>query len=93
MAPVFVPDDYLVPLHLAGPGFRLEPLGHKLRRDQDRARPAKGRLTLEEEAEMIIDKSRRDALKLLATSAVGAALPLASLRPAFAADKRLAMVV
>jgi rhamnose transport system substrate-binding protein len=74
-------------------GFRLEPLGHKLRRDQDRARPAKGRLTLEEEAEMIIDKSRRDALKLLATSAVGAALPLASLRPAFAADKRLAMVV
>jgi hypothetical protein len=27
VAPSFVPDDYLVPLYLAGPGFRLEPLG------------------------------------------------------------------
>jgi hypothetical protein len=27
MAPSFVPDDYVIPLHLAGPGFRLEPLG------------------------------------------------------------------
>ena len=27
MAGPFVPDDYLVPLSLAGPGFRLEPLG------------------------------------------------------------------
>jgi hypothetical protein len=27
MAPSFVPDDYVVPLTLSGPGFRLEPLG------------------------------------------------------------------
>ena len=27
MAPSFVPDDYVVPLGLTGPGFRLEPLG------------------------------------------------------------------
>ena len=27
MAASFVPDDYVIPLHLAGPDFRLEPLG------------------------------------------------------------------
>ncbi len=27
MTPSFVPDDYIVPLSLTGPGFRLEPLG------------------------------------------------------------------
>jgi hypothetical protein len=27
MTPSFVPDDYVVPLTLSGPGFRLEPLG------------------------------------------------------------------
>ena len=42
---------------------------------------------------MMIDKSRRAALRLLATTAMGAALPLAGPRAAFAADKRLAMVV
>jgi hypothetical protein len=27
MTPSFVPDDYVIPLGLIGPGFRLEPLG------------------------------------------------------------------
>jgi len=27
MGASFVPDDYVIPLHLAGPDFRLEPLG------------------------------------------------------------------
>jgi rhamnose transport system substrate-binding protein len=37
--------------------------------------------------------SRRDILKTIAAGALGSALPLAGLRPAFAADKRIAMVV
>jgi rhamnose transport system substrate-binding protein len=42
---------------------------------------------------MIDQKSRRDALKLLGATAIGSTLPLAAMRPSFAADKRLAMVV
>jgi rhamnose transport system substrate-binding protein len=37
--------------------------------------------------------TRRDILKTIAAGAIGSALPLAGLRPAFAADKRIAMVV
>ena len=42
---------------------------------------------------MIDNTSRRHAMKLLAATTIGAALPLSALRPAFAADKRIAMVV
>jgi rhamnose transport system substrate-binding protein len=42
---------------------------------------------------MLDNTSRRDAIKLFAATAIGSALPLASTRPVFAADKRIAMVV
>jgi rhamnose transport system substrate-binding protein len=41
----------------------------------------------------IWNSSRRDVLKTIAAGALGSALPLSALRPAFAADKRIAMVV
>jgi rhamnose transport system substrate-binding protein len=37
--------------------------------------------------------TRRDVLRTMAAGAIGSALPLAGLSPAFAADKRIAMVV
>src|SRR4051795_13465799 len=39
------------------------------------------------------DSNRRDILKALAASGIGSALPLSAIRPAFAANKRIAMVV
>jgi rhamnose transport system substrate-binding protein len=42
---------------------------------------------------MTRNSNRRDILKALAASGIGSALPLSTIRPAFAADKRIAMVV
>src|SRR4051794_11561328 len=39
------------------------------------------------------DTKRRDILKIMAAGAIGSALPFSATRPAFAADKRIAMVV
>ena len=42
---------------------------------------------------IISTSNRRDILKTIAAGAIGATLPFGALRPAFAADKRIAMVV
>jgi rhamnose transport system substrate-binding protein len=48
---------------------------------------------IEEETQMVDTTSRRETLRLIGASAIGSVLPLAAIRPSFAADKRLAMVV
>src|SRR5215212_1613421 len=42
---------------------------------------------------MTPNSSRRDIVKAIAVGAVGSALPLSAIRPAFAANRRIAMVV